>query len=140
MPVHTSNATWNGNLADGKGAMIVGESRYEGPYTFASRFKDGEGTNPEELIAAAHAGCFSMALSNILDKAGYTPNQVSTTANVTLDPDQGAITGIELVTEADVPNIDDGTFQKQAQKAKENCPVSKLLTGAEITLKATLVS
>jgi osmotically inducible protein OsmC len=121
--------------------MEVGKGSYTGPYTFASRFENGDGTNPEELIGAAHAGCFSMALSNVLDGAGFTPNSVNTTAEVTLgEDDEGpAITGIKLVTEADVPNIDEETFQQHAEAAKEGCPVSKALAATNITLDASLV-
>ena len=121
--------------------MEVGRGRYTGPYTFASRFENGDGTNPEELIGAAHAGCFSMALSNVLDGAGFTPNSVKTTAEVTLgEDDEGpAITGIKLITEADVPEIDEDTFQQHAEAAKEGCPVSKALAATNITLDASLV-
>ena len=142
MPTRTSEATWEGNLAEGNGRMTVGKGAYEGPYSFKSRFEDGVGTNPEELIAAAHAGCYSMALSNGLDKAGHTPTRVHTTAKVHLDKAQEGgfyISKIDLHVEADVPGIDDDTFQEQAETAKENCPISKLLKpGAEITLDAKL--
>ncbi len=141
MAVRKSEAVWKGNLPEGKGTMKVGDGAYEGPYSFASRFEEGTGTNPEELIAAAHAGCFSMALSHGLAQAGHTPRRVHTTAHVHLvkDPAGGFhIPKIELVTEADVPGLDAQAFQEQAQAAKKNCPVSKLLTGAEITVRATL--
>lgn len=141
MAVRTSEATWNGNLPEGSGTINVGTA-FEGSYSFASRFEDGKGTNPEELIAAAHAGCYSMALSNGLAKAGHTPKRVHTTAKVHLTKNDGGfgISKIELHTEANVPGIDDDTFQKHAQDAKENCPVSKVLAGAEIMLKAKLIS
>jgi osmotically inducible protein OsmC len=118
--------------------MKVGSGVYQGPYSFASRFESGPGTNPEELLGAAHAGCFSMALSAALAAAGFTPRRVSTTAAVHLDAGP-AITLIELTTEADVPKMDEATFQRIAEDAKKNCPVSKALAGTEIRLKATLV-
>lgn len=142
MASFSSDATWKGNLPDGSGTMTVGDNHYTGPFTFASRFKDGDGTNPEELIAAAHAGCFSMAFSNELAQAGYTPDRVNTDAEVHLEEDgEGGfhIPRIKLTTKATVPGIDDDTFQKIAMGAKENCPVSKLYAGADITLDASLV-
>jgi len=110
--------------------------------TFSSRFEDGQGTNPEELIAAAHAGCFSMALSGALGRAGHDPTRVSTTAKVHLEKGDAGfrIPRIDLVTEAQVPGMDDAQFQEIAEGAKKNCPVSQVLAGAEITLQATLVS
>jgi osmotically inducible protein OsmC len=121
--------------------MKLGSGAFQGPYTFVSRFESGKGTNPEELIAAAHAGCFSMALSAGLSAAGFTPTRVHTTARVHLEPvGQGfGITKIELQTEAEIPGIDEPTFQKEAESAKKNCPVSKALAGPQITLAATLV-
>jgi osmotically inducible protein OsmC len=121
--------------------MRLGGGAYEGAYSFSSRFEDGSGTNPEELIAAAHAGCFSMALSGALGRAGFTPNRVSTTANVHLNKtDEGfRVQKIDLVTEADIPGIDDAKFQEIAAVAKSTCPISVLLGGsAEITLDAKL--
>ncbi len=137
MPTRKANAEWTGDLKGGKGAMAFGSGAYEGQYSFASRFEEGTGTNPEELIAAAHAGCFSMKLSGVLNEAGHVPDRVSTTAAVQLDG--GTITRIHLTTEAAVPGIDDAAFQQAADEAKRTCPVSQLLTGAEITLDATLV-
>lgn len=136
----SSSARWEGNLKEGSGRIELGSGAYAGAYTFASRFESGDGTNPEELIAAAHAACFSMALSNGLASGGHTPNSVSTEATVALDPGEGRITAIHLVCHGDVPGIDDDTFQKLAQDAKENCPISKLLAPGpdEITLAATL--
>lgn len=122
--------------------MTVGDNRYTGPYTFASRFQDGDGTNPEELVAAAHAGCFSMAFSNELAQAGYTPDEVDTDVEVHLEEDgEGGfhIPRIKLTTKASVPGIDEDTFQQIATGAKENCPVSKLYAAADITLDATLL-
>src|SRR5947209_1952306 len=142
MPVRTADARWEGNLPDGKGTMRFGGGAFEGQYSFSSRFEEGAGTNPEELIAAAHAGCFSMAFSNGLAKAGHTPTRVDTTARVHLEKVEGGfgITRIELRTEAEVPGIDEATFKEQAETAKANCPVSKALAAVEITLDATLVA
>jgi lipoyl-dependent peroxiredoxin len=141
MPVRSADAEWEGSLKDGKGKMRFGSGAFEGQYSFSSRFEDGEGTNPEELIAAAHSGCFSMKLSGNLSNAGFPPNRVRTTAAVHLEKgDAGfSITRIDLTTEAEVPGIEESAFQEQAEDAKLNCPVSRLLTGAEITLQATLV-
>ena len=117
--------------------MVVGDGVYDGAYTYASRFEQGEGTNPEELIAAAHAGCFAMALSNELAEDGYEPTRVETTATVHLEGPE--ITKIELTVEADVPGIDEETFLTYADGAKENCPVSQALAAVpEITLQAAL--
>ena len=129
-----------GNLPDGNGTMTLESGAYEGAYSFRSRFEDGAGSNPEELIAAAHAGCYSMAFANVLAEAGYDPESVDTTADVTLRmvDEEPTITGIHLNTEATVPDIDDDTFQEHAEAAKEGCPVSKALAGTEITLDASL--
>lgn len=139
MPARTANAVWEGDLRGGKGTMKF--SNYQGPYTFVSRFESGDGTNPEELIAAAHAGCFSMAFSNVLAKEGFTPKRVSTTAKVHLEKvgDAFSITTIELDTLGEVPGIDEAKFQELAEGAKKNCPVSKLVTGAQVKLSAKLV-
>lgn len=141
MPERSAEATWKGNLSDGNGTMKLETGAYEGAYSFRSRFEDGAGSNPEELIGAAQAGCFSMALSGLLADEGFDPESVSTTADVTLQTleDGPAITKIHLTTEADVPNIDDATFQEHAEAAKQNCPVSKALAGTEITLDASLI-
>jgi osmotically inducible protein OsmC len=141
MPIRTASARWEGNLTEGSGTIKTGKGGYQGNYSFKSRFEEGEGTNPEELIGAAHAGCFSMAFSNALAGAGFTPTSVETTAKVHLDKtDAGfAVTRIELETQGAVPGIDDGTFQKLAEDAKANCPISKLLSpGAQISLTAKL--
>ena len=142
MPVRNAEARWEGDLPNGKGTMRFGGGAFEGQYSFSSRFEDGAGTNPEELIAAAHAGCFSMALSNGLAKAGFTPTRVDTTASVTLEKtDAGfGITKIDLRTEAEVPGIDQAAFDEQAETAKKNCPVSKALAAVDINLEAKLVS
>jgi osmotically inducible protein OsmC len=141
MPTRTSSAQWQGNLKDGSGSMALGSGAYEGPFSFVSRFEDGKGTNPEELIAAAHAGCFSMAFSNALSKAGHTPTKVETSAAVHLNPVDGGfgITRIDLTTRADVPGIEQADFDKIAAEAKAGCPVSKALSAVEITLDAKLV-
>ena len=141
MPIRTASARWQGNLPEGSGTIRTGKGGYQGNYSFKSRFEEGEGTNPEELIAAAHSGCFSMAFSNGLASAGFTPNSVETTAKVHLDKtDAGfTVTRIELDTVGDVPGIDEGTFQKIADDAKQNCPISRLLSpGAQISLTARL--
>lgn len=141
MPVRQSQAIWKGNLKEGKGTIKLGSGAFEGPYSFCTRFEDGRGTNPEELIAAAESGCFSMALSAGLGKAGFVPESIQTTAKVNLEK-QGegfAITRIDLVCEAKIPNIDQATFKKHADDAKANCPVSKALAGPKITLDAKLL-
>jgi len=142
MATRNGSAVWEGTLREGKGTIRLGSGAFEGPYSFASRFEEGQGTNPEELIGAAHAGCFSMALAAGLTKAGYSPNRVATTAKVHLGQSGGGfkITLIELETEADVPGIDQPAFQEQAEIAKQNCPVSQALAATEITLSAKLVS
>ena len=141
MPARTANARWEGGLKDGKGNMRLGGGAFDGQYSFSSRFEEGVGTNPEELIAAAHAGCYSMAFSGGLERAGFPPNSVETEAKVHLSPAEGGgfrISRIDLVTNAEVPGIDEEAFQKAAQAAKEGCPVSKALAAVEITVDATL--
>ena len=140
MPIRKADAEWTGGLKGGKGTMAFASGAYEGQYSFSSRFEEGTGTNPEELIAAAHAGCFSMQFAALLEAAGHVPDRVATTAQVHLDPDGGGftVTRIHLRTEAQVPGIDDGEFQTAADEARRTCPVSRLLTGAEITVDATL--
>ncbi len=141
MAVRTAEGEWKGNLKDGSGEITLGSGAYSGPYSFKSRFEDGTGTNPEELIAAAHAGCFSMALSAGLAGAGFTPTKVHTSAKVHFGPVEGgfAIGKIELTTEAEVPGIEPQAFQEQAEAAKKGCPISKALASVPITLTATLV-
>jgi lipoyl-dependent peroxiredoxin len=139
MSVSNSSAVWKGNLTEGTGTMKLGKGGYEGPFTKASRFDDGAGTNPEELIGAAHAGCFSMFLSAILSKSGFPPAEIRTTAKVHLGAGP-AITLIELETEAVVPKCDQATFLAHADQAKAGCPVSKALSAVPMQLKATLVS
>lgn len=142
MAIRTAEAAWTGNLKEGSGRVRFGGGAYEGAYSFQSRFEEGEGTNPEELIAAAHAACFSMALSHGLSQAGFEPTKVETTAKVHLEKatEGFSIPRIELETTAVVPKIDDAEFQKQAETAKVNCPVSKVLAGAKISLNAKLAS
>jgi lipoyl-dependent peroxiredoxin len=142
MPKRTANARWDGSLQEGSGTMRMASGSYEGPYSFQSRFEEGDGTNPEELIAAAHAGCFSMALSLALGQAGHDPESIETEATVEIDRvgDGFAITSIVLRTRARVPGIDADEFQQQAEAAKEGCPVSKALGGVDsIDLEAELV-
>ena len=139
MSVRTSSAEWKGTLKEGAGTMKVGDGAYDGPYTWASRFATGPGTNPEELIGAAHAGCFSMFLSSVLTKAGFSPTRIVTTANVHLT-DGPTISLIELNTEAEVPGLSEADLQTHAETAKKGCPVSKALAGGpEIKLVAKLV-
>lgn len=140
MSVRSAAAEWTGDLPHGRGNMRLGSGAFAGNYSFASRFQEGQGTNPEELIGAAHAGCFSMALANGLAQAGHTPNRIATTAHVHLDKvgEGFRITTIELSTEGEVPGVDPATFQQFAEDAKRNCPVSQLLTGADIKLQTRL--
>lgn len=143
MPIRTASARWQGNLTDGSGTIRTGKGGLQGNYSFKSRFEEGEGTNPEELIGAAHAGCFSMAFSKALADAGYAPTSVDTTAKVHLDKtDAGmTVTRIELDTVGEVPGIDEAEFTKLAEGAKANCPISRLLSpGAEISLNARLAA
>jgi osmotically inducible protein OsmC len=141
MAVRTSEAIWEGNLKEGKGKMKVGAGAYEGPFSFASRFESGSGTNPEELIAAAHAGCFSMALSAGLGKNGFNPKRVKTVAKAHLEKvgEGFKITRIELNSEAEVPGIDKAKFNEIAEATKKGCPVSQALAGTEIVLNAKLL-
>ena len=141
MPERTSEARWNGDLRSGSGRMRLGSGAFEGAYSYSSRFENGTGTNPEELIAAAHAGCFTMATASGLTKAGFKPESLNTKATVHLTPGAGgfAITRIDLDIEGDVPGIDEAKFLEVAQGAKANCPVSKALAAIpEITLNTRL--
>ena len=143
MATRKSEAIWTGNLQQGAGTMKLASGLYEGPFTFASRFEEGAGTNPEELIGAAHAGCYSMFLSAILSNDGHVPGRVHTTATVHLGRVDGAptITAIDLVCQANIPGIDEATFLTYAERAKAGCPVSKALAAVpEIRLSATLVN
>ncbi len=140
MPVRKASAVWNGDLFKGNGKMKFGSGAFEGNYSFGSRFEEAKGTNPEELIGAANAGCFSMAFSAALAENGYKPKSVATSAKVHIDKvgDGFKITTIELDMQATVPSITEDEFQKLAEAAKTNCPVSQALKGVEIRLKAKL--
>lgn len=137
MAIRESSAIWQGNLVDGKGTMKLGSGAFEGVYTRASRFEDGPGTNPEELIGAAHAGCFSMFLSAILSKAGHEPTYIATSVKVHLG-DGPKITLLELSTVGTVPGIDEKTFIEFAEQAKQGCPVSQALSAVEMKLTGKL--
>ena len=141
MATRTAEAVWEGNLREGRGRVKLGSGAYEGAYSFRSRFEEGPGTNPEELIGAAHAGCFSMALSAGLTKAGLTAKRIRTTAQVHLEKvgEGFKITRIQLDTEADVPKLDRTAFLEHAEAAKKNCPVSLALAGVDISLNARLL-
>lgn len=141
MPVRNATAVWDGAIQQGRGTMKLGSGAFEGRYSFGSRFEEAAGTNPEELIGAAHAGCFSMALSGFLGRAGHAPEKITTRAKVHIvkEGEGFTIQKIELHTEAKVPGMDDAAFQEQARTAKEKCPVSRALAGTEITLDARLV-
>jgi osmotically inducible protein OsmC len=141
MPTRRADAEWTGDGPNGQGKMRLGSGAFEGSYSFKSRMEDGPGTNPEELLGAAHAGCFSMALSFALTKAGTPPEHIHTKAEVHFGPKDGgfAISRIDLHTEAKVPGVDAAQFEESAQGAKKGCPVSQALTGVEITLQAKLI-
>ena len=141
MATRTGSAVWDGTLKEGKGNLKLGSGAFEGPFSFSSRFEEGKGTNPEELIGAAEAGCFSMALSANLEKAGNPAKRVSTTATVKLEMVEGApkITSIDLKTEGEVPGIDEAKFKERAELTKKTCPVSVALAGTQINLEAKLL-
>jgi osmotically inducible protein OsmC len=143
MATRQASAEWTGSLKEGSGQMSLGSGSYTGPFSFVSRFENGSGTNPEELIGAAHAGCFSMALSAGLGKAGHPPASIRTTSKVHLGTSDAGptITRIDLDVEGEVPGIDQATFQQHAETAKKACAVSRALAGVgEITLNAKLRS
>lgn len=145
MPVTTAAARWQGSLKEGKGTMSLASGAYQGAFSFHSRFEKGAsaetGTNPEELLAGAHAGCFSMALSGQLTDAGFTVTSIDTTAAVTMTTAGGAkITTSHLTTRVVVPGIDEATFQEKVNAAAKGCPVSKALAGVEISVEATLAN
>lgn len=141
MSVRSAKAQWNGTLKEGQGVMSF--SNYNGPFTFASRFEDAEGTNPEELVGAAHAGCYSMFLSALLSNNELTPESVNTTASVTLGKDDTGpcITNIKLVCHVSCEGLSQELFDELTQTAKANCPISRLYSGstASIDLEATLL-
>jgi osmotically inducible protein OsmC len=141
MVTRTADAEWRGSLKEGDGSVKLGSGAFQGTYSFRSRFEEGAGTNPEELLGAAHAACFSMALSLVLGESGFTPRRINTSAAVDIEPSAGgfSITRIHLKTEADVPGIDAEAFAKSADAAKRGCPVSKALGSVDITLDARLV-
>lgn len=140
MPTSTANAVWNGSISEGSGNMKM--ANYDGPFSVPTRFGDADGTSPEELLAAAHAGCFSMQLSGLLTRADHAPDSIKTSADVSVEKvdDGWSITKIHLTTTGDVPGIDEATFSDFANKAKDSCPVSKLFAGgtADLTVDATL--
>lgn len=142
MPTRTAEAEWQGSVQHGNGTIKLGSGAFEGSYSFGSRFRDEQGTNPEELIAAAHAGCFSMALALGLGQAGFTPRRIHTKAAAQIERvgEGFRITRIALDTEAEVPGIDAAKFREQAEAAKRDCPVSRALAGTEITLRARLAA
>jgi osmotically inducible protein OsmC len=143
MATRNATAQWSGDLKEGNGSMAFGSGAFEGPFTYMSRFEEGSGTNPEELIGAAHAGCFTMQLSSVLAQAGHVPDSISTEAKVHLRQEGGqpAIAQIELSTRGSVPGIDQAQFEEAAREAKDGCIVSRALAGVgEITLEAKLES
>jgi lipoyl-dependent peroxiredoxin len=141
MPVRKANAVWEGNLKEGNGQFNTGSGAFQGKYSFGTRFEETPGTNPEELIGAAHASCFSMALAAGLGKSGHNPQSIRTSANVSLEKvgEGFKITRIKLSTEGKVPGIDEKTFREHAEKAKSGCPVSQALAATQIELEAKLV-
>jgi osmotically inducible protein OsmC len=143
MAQRRANAVWKGTLREGMGRVTFGEgsSAFEGEYGFVSRFEEGPGTNPEEMLGAAHAACFSMALASGLGRAGYEPSEIRTQATVTLEKIDGAqtIVSVLLKTEVEVPGVSSEEFMAQAEDAKKNCPVSRALTGVQVDLEAGLV-
>lgn len=141
MPVRNAEAVWDGSLKEGNGKVKIGSGAFEGSYTWSSRFENAQGTNPEELLGAAHASCFSMALSSNLGKAGFIPGHIHTTVQVTIEQVEGKnrITKIHLETEAAVPGIDNEQFQQIAESVKQTCPVSVALSNVPTTLTARLL-
>jgi lipoyl-dependent peroxiredoxin len=143
MATRNGSARWSGDLSSGAGSVTVGERAWTGAFSFASRFEDGSGTNPEELIAAAHAGCFSMTLAHLLSEAGHAPASIETVAHVSLRPVDGTptIVQIDLETRGEAEGLDEPRFRELAETAKAGCAVSRALTGVErISVSATLVS
>ena len=142
MPVRKAKAEWNGTLSKGNGKIFSDSGAVNAPYSFLSRFENGSGTNPEELLGAAHAGCFSMALSLLLEQSGFIPEKISTTAKVHIDKEKDGfvISMIELETKCKINGIDEKTFIEKAEAAKKGCPVSMALAAVNITLKAQLLA
>jgi osmotically inducible protein OsmC len=142
MPTRLAHARWEGSIKEGRGTINLGSGAFNGSYSFASRFEEGTGTNPEELLGAAHAGCFAMALSLVLGSAGLKPDYIDATAHVTVTPQGGGfkITKSHIVCEAKVPGIDQAAFVAHAETAKAGCPVSQALAGTEITFEAKLAA
>ncbi len=142
MPTRNAEAVWEGDLKAGRGSVKLGSGAFQGNYSFGTRFEQAPGTNPEELIGAAHAGCFSMALAAALSRAGHPPTRIHTTARVSLEKvgESFSITRIQLQTEARVPGLDATAFREQAEGAKKNCPVSRALAGTQIDLEAKLLT
>jgi osmotically inducible protein OsmC len=140
MSVRNASALWEGSLKEGKGAMALGSGAWQGPFSFGTRFEETPGTNPEELIGAALAGCFSMALSAGLGRAGFQPRRIDTRARVHLEKVEGGfgVTRIELATDAEVPGIDEATFRQHAEATKAGCPIGKALAAVPITVEAKL--
>lgn len=144
MPVTKADASWKGSLKEGQGSMSLASGAYSGPFSFVSRFEKGAssetGTNPEELLAAAHAGCFSMALSGRLSGAGHVPDSIETSAAITMERIDGAMTVSKshLVTKVKVAGLDEAAFQEHVRAAADTCPVSRALAGVAITVEATL--
>ena len=141
MSVQQANATWQGSLKEGEGSFNLPKGNYTGSYTFATRFEDANGTNPEELVGAALSSCYSMFLTALLGKADYAPKSVKTQAHVTLETQETgpAITNISLEVEADVDGVQDSEFQELVEKAKQNCPISKLYAGTAVSVNAKLL-
>jgi len=140
--IRTATANWQGTLKEGNGNMESGSGHFDVPFTFATRFESGKGTNPEEMIGAAHAGCYSMFFSALLSNEGFNPTSIQTTASVHLGKDDSGpmITKIELVMEAAVPDLEEAQFMELAEAAKAGCPISRVLAAVpEMTLSATLL-
>jgi osmotically inducible protein OsmC len=142
MSTRTSQAVWEGKLKSGQGFVKLGSGNFECAYTFSSRFEEGQGTNPEELIGAALAGCFSMALAHGLEEKGFTPERIDTTAKASIEKKEAgfSITQIDLETAATVPDIDEATFKEQVDAAKTDCPVSQALAGTQINVRSELTA
>ncbi|MCK5832891.1 OsmC family protein [bacterium] len=139
--IRSSNAVWKGSLRDGKGEVSLGSGAFKGAYSFKTRFEDSPGTNPEELIAAAHAGCYAMALSAMLGESGFNPDSLEVVARVHLEKGESgfSITKIDIILDARIPGIEEAEFIETAERAKKGCPVSRALAAVPIKLTATLI-